>query len=694
MAEAILSGRIVSRFASVYETVTRDEGISRKSRLFARIHRTLRMSGSFSREVRHARKEPPMFTTASLLVLLVSIPILTVVLLIHTTPNTLTILNNTNHRPALFQCNAELEASRQVFYTSVADAILPCRERNKVCWQNMSVLLSVKNADGEVKRHSPYNSTETQARSTALIKLLDITKEPCIRSSAIKFFFCMRTYSVVKLISEIWAAINKVLRADWGKMRLEWSSAGMQEQGKREILEKTRRPAASEVAGDHEWSLFRLCDLRQAVVVRRKGNGLTKGGRRRINRQSLPADRRCKGPHLCKRVQVRRHYCHASVPPSLSKGGSGGGTVGQGWKYGERTVPACTPPSHRVSKYTGGVAVRLLTSQTAFHPRRGRPRIFASDTRLTMPLVGEFSLGAPVPPRSPCIAVLRHTYFASPSSALKTSMVRAAHSASIWACPLPDWVLEAVNRILHLNGGRWAVREIDSLKKLYIGTVHHNEHNSASSHVCRGFSDLTYGDAIVPLVSDKDRGALILGTGLYLASPSRTLAWKLAYLVNPLGLKFAQEPRVSASCKDPVFVLPKTDCRASVHGLGWLRFAPCRAECMGKLAAQKCALTNVVKGRSTADLKGRRKVPACLWHFFELRKQLLTKYNFQLSWRPPFELQSMMLARPCRLRVNQRTQSGRIDTSAPSCARTTSRILVVGAGIKDRGREKQQLGTL
>ncbi|KAJ8874829.1 hypothetical protein PR048_022718 [Dryococelus australis] len=45
---------------------------------------------------------------------------------------------------------------------------------------------------------------------------------------------------------EIWKAINNnVLRADEGEMRREWSSAGMHAREKREISEKTRRPAAS-----------------------------------------------------------------------------------------------------------------------------------------------------------------------------------------------------------------------------------------------------------------------------------------------------------------------------------------------------------------------------------------------------------------------------------------------------------------
>ncbi|KAJ8867216.1 hypothetical protein PR048_031011 [Dryococelus australis] len=45
---------------------------------------------------------------------------------------------------------------------------------------------------------------------------------------------------------EIWAALNsEVLRADKGEVRRVWSSAGMKGQGKREIPEKTHRPAAS-----------------------------------------------------------------------------------------------------------------------------------------------------------------------------------------------------------------------------------------------------------------------------------------------------------------------------------------------------------------------------------------------------------------------------------------------------------------
>ncbi|KAJ8879008.1 hypothetical protein PR048_019614 [Dryococelus australis] len=59
---------------------------------------------------------------------------------------------------------------------------------------------------------------------------------------------------------DILAALNKeVWRADGGEMRREWSTAGMQGRGKREIPEKTTRTAASS-------SLIPTCEVRQEFV--------------------------------------------------------------------------------------------------------------------------------------------------------------------------------------------------------------------------------------------------------------------------------------------------------------------------------------------------------------------------------------------------------------------------------------------
>ncbi|KAJ8896988.1 hypothetical protein PR048_002334 [Dryococelus australis] len=55
-----------------------------------------------------------------------------------------------------------------------------------------------------------------------------------------------RFLSCILIPAEIWVALNnEILRADAGTMRREWNTAGMQGRGKREIPEKTHRPAAS-----------------------------------------------------------------------------------------------------------------------------------------------------------------------------------------------------------------------------------------------------------------------------------------------------------------------------------------------------------------------------------------------------------------------------------------------------------------
>ncbi|KAJ8890833.1 hypothetical protein PR048_010342 [Dryococelus australis] len=54
----------------------------------------------------------------------------------------------------------------------------------------------------------------------------------------------MGNYYSTTTLREIWVALNKVLRADKGEMRLEWSSARMYGWEKWEIFEKTHRPAA------------------------------------------------------------------------------------------------------------------------------------------------------------------------------------------------------------------------------------------------------------------------------------------------------------------------------------------------------------------------------------------------------------------------------------------------------------------
>ncbi|KAJ8866170.1 hypothetical protein PR048_033694 [Dryococelus australis] len=82
---------------------------------------------------------------------------------------------------------------------------------------------------------------------------------------------------------------------------------------------------------------------------------------------------------------------------------------------------ACNP----ASRSRGVVVVRLL----AFQPLANRVRFLTGsllgfskwESCRTMPLVGGFSRGSPVPPH-PCIPALLHTHLASPSSVLKTSI--------------------------------------------------------------------------------------------------------------------------------------------------------------------------------------------------------------------------------------------------------------------------------
>ncbi|KAJ8866595.1 hypothetical protein PR048_032455 [Dryococelus australis] len=88
------------------------------------------------------------------------------------------------------------------------------------------------------------------------------------------------------------------------------------------------------------------------------------------------------------------------------------------------------------SRYLGAMVVKRLDYSPPIKANRvrfpaGSPPDFRMwESRRTMPLVGGFSRRCPVSSR-PSISALLHTYLASPSSALKTSMLRAAQIYSL-----------------------------------------------------------------------------------------------------------------------------------------------------------------------------------------------------------------------------------------------------------------------
>ncbi|KAJ8872390.1 hypothetical protein PR048_025994 [Dryococelus australis] len=81
---------------------------------------------------------------------------------------------------------------------------------------------------------------------------------------------------------------------------------------------------------------------------------------------------------------------------------------------------------HYASGGRGSVMSRLRAS----HPRNFR----TWESRRSIPLVGGFSRGAPFSPRQ-CIPALLHTHLASPTWALKTSMLISAQISSLRLCP-------------------------------------------------------------------------------------------------------------------------------------------------------------------------------------------------------------------------------------------------------------------